>query len=133
MNKEVILKELQFKAVRSSGPGGQNVNKVATKVVLQFDLLNSNGLSDYEKEKLQKKITNRLTKEGVLILVCDKSRSQHKNKELIITRFINLLKENLKPVKVRRNTKPTRSSIRKKTKNKKLHSEKKSLRKKPKF
>ena len=133
MNQSLILKELKFKAARSSGAGGQHVNKVSTKVILQFDLLNSFGLSEHEKEILQKKLINKLTKEGLLILSCAISRSQHKNKKLIIIHFLKLLKENLKINKARRLTNPTRSSIIKKIENKKRHSLKKDLRKKPKF
>lgn len=133
MNKEIISKELKFKAVRSSGAGGQHVNKVATKVVLQFDLVNSNGLSTEEKEILVRKLTNKISKEGALTLFSDKSRSQHLNKEFVTTKFFNLIIEKLKPTKIRRLTKPTKGSIIKKAENKKRHSLKKHLRKKPKF
>ena len=133
MNKEILLQELHFKAVKSSGPGGQNVNKVATKVFVYFHILNSKALSDFEKEKLYQKTANRITKEGMLILFCDESRSQHQNKGLVIARLFNLLKNNLKPTKTRRLTKPTRGSLLRKAENKKKHSEKKSLRKKIKF
>ncbi|WP_445722659.1 alternative ribosome rescue aminoacyl-tRNA hydrolase ArfB [Flavobacterium sp.] len=105
MNKEIILSELKFKAVRSSGAGGQNVNKVSSKVVLSFDIMNSSGLSEKEKEYLNEKIANRLTLEGILILNCDEDRSQIKNKELIIKRFLNLITDGLKKPKIRRATK----------------------------
>ncbi|MEO6347427.1 MAG: peptide chain release factor-like protein, partial [Aquaticitalea sp.] len=81
MNKEILQSELQFKAVRSSRAGGQNVNKVSSKVELTFNLEVSSGLSDDEKDLLKQSIVNRLTKENMLLLQCDESRSQHKNKE----------------------------------------------------
>ena len=128
-----MFNELQFKAVRSSGAGGQYVNKVSTKVILQFHLLNSVGLTDEQKFILNKKLANKLTKDGVLILFCDETRSQHQNKEIVVKRFLNLLDEALKPTKIRRLTKPTKSSVRKRIDNKKRLSEKKTLRKKPKL
>ncbi|WP_319800396.1 peptide chain release factor-like protein [Flavobacterium sp. N1861] len=105
MNKEIILSELKFKAVRSSGAGGQNVNKVSSKVVLSFDMMNSSGLSEKEKEYLNEKIANRFTLEGILILNCDEDRSQIKNKELIIKRFLNLITNGLKKNKNQKSNK----------------------------
>ncbi|PQJ68593.1 peptide chain release factor-like protein, partial [Polaribacter butkevichii] len=91
MNKENILKELSFKGIRSSGAGGQHVNKVSSKIELTFDLENSLSLSDNEKTLLKTKLSNKLTKENTLILFCDESRSQHRNKEVAIKRFLELL------------------------------------------
>jgi ribosome-associated protein len=82
MNKEIILAELTYKAVRSSGAGGQNVNKVSSKVILTFHLENSNAFSEEEKELIVSKLTKKLTQEGVLILTCEEDRSQLKNKEI---------------------------------------------------
>lgn len=126
-----LLKELNFKAVRSSGAGGQHVNKVSSKIELTFDLENSYALSIEEKQLLIKNIATRLTKEKILILFCDESRSQHKNKELVKKRFLELIKQGLKRPKVRRATKPSRSSVIKKAESKKHHALKKTLRKKP--
>ncbi|GGF69379.1 alternative ribosome rescue aminoacyl-tRNA hydrolase ArfB [Wenyingzhuangia marina] len=131
MNKEEIIKELNFKATRSSGAGGQHVNKVSSKVELTFDLSNSNALSDKEKELLIEKLSSRLTKENILILFCDESRSQHKNKDLIIKKFLELLSQNLVRPKKRRPTKPSISAIQKRIDSKQRNAEKKSLRKKP--
>ena len=131
MNKEEIIKELNFKAIRSSGAGGQHVNKVSSKVELTFDLSNSNALSDREKELLIEKLSSRLTKENILILFCDESRSQHKNKDLIIKKFLELLSQNLVRPKKRRPTKPSKSAIQKRIDSKQRNAEKKSLRKKP--
>ena len=133
MNTEKILKELNFKGIRSSGAGGQHVNKVSSKIELTFDLENSNALSNREKELLKTKISSRLTKENNLVLFCDETRSQHRNKNLAIKRFLQLLKINLIRPKNRRETKPTKGSIKRKTENKKRISVKKALRKKPTF
>jgi len=131
MNKEEIIKELNFKAIRSSGAGGQHVNKVSSKVELTFDLLNSNVLSDREKTWLTDKLSTKLTKENQLILFCDESRSQHKNKDIIIKKFLDIIIENLKRPKKRKPTKPSKSSIQKRIDTKQKNSAKKSLRKKP--
>lgn len=131
MNKETIIQELQFKAVRSSGAGGQHVNKVSTKIELVFDVPNSKALSDVEKDKIYLKISNRLTKDNILLLQCDESRSQHKNKDLAIKRFLELIVNALKVPKKRRKTKPSKSSIEKRLKSKKKAAEKKANRSKP--
>lgn len=131
MNKENILKELSFKGIRSSGAGGQHVNKVSSKIELTFDLENSLSLSDNEKALLKTKLSNKLTKENTLILFCDESRSQHRNKEVAIKRFLELLRVNLIRPKKRRPTKPSKSSVRKNAEKKKRNSVKKTLRKKP--
>lgn len=131
MNKEQIVKELNFKAIRSSGAGGQHVNKTSSKIELTFDLENSLALSDKEKELLKEKLASKLTKDNQLILFCEETRSQHKNKELAIKRFVRLLKTNLSKPKKRRPTKPSRSSILKNVEKNKRNSLKKALRKKP--
>ena len=131
MNKDLIIQELQFKAARSSGAGGQHVNKVSTKIELSFDVPSSNALSDSEKERLLLKLENRLTKENVLLMQCDESRSQHKNKELVIKRFLDVLENALKVPKKRKKTKRSRASIEKRLKAKKKSSEKKANRSKP--
>ena len=133
MNKEKILTEIQIKAVRSSGAGGQNVNKVSSKAVLSFDLLQSQGLSTAEKELLQLKMASRLTSAGVLLLNCDEDRSQLRNKELVIKRFLYLLETNLLVDKERKATKIPKSVIRKRIQEKRNHSEKKQFRKRPDF
>src|SRR5690606_25432879 len=94
-DKDALLNELTFKATRSSGAGGQHVNKVSSKVELIYNLEMSSVFNEDQKERLQNKFQNRLTKEGVFILQCDESRSQHKNKELVIKRFLELIEKNL--------------------------------------
>ena len=133
MNQEQILNELQFKAIRSSGPGGQHANKVSSKVELSFQIAASDGLTERQKKRLLLKLGNKLSKEGVLILQCDESRSQHKNKDLVIKRFFKLLEKSLIVPKARKKSKPTRSSIEKRLKSKKIASLKKINRSKRDF
>ncbi|SHJ53893.1 ribosome-associated protein [Maribacter aquivivus] len=131
MNQEQILTELQFKAIRSSGPGGQHANKVSSKVELSFHIQSSAGLTERQKKRAFLKLENKLSKEGLLILQCDESRSQHKNKELVIKRFLKLLEKSLVVPKARKKSRPTRSSIEKRLKGKKIASLKKLNRGKP--
>ena len=130
-DKDALLNELTFKAVRSSGAGGQNVNKVSSKVELIFNFLESSVFNDEQKERIHNKLQNRLTKEGILILQCDDSRSQHKNKELAIKRFLELIGKSLIIPKKRIATKIPRAVIKKRLKSKRNLSDKKANRKKP--
>ena len=130
LDKETILQELQCKAVRSSGPGGQHVNKVSTKVVLAFDIEGSKSLSRPQKERIFQKLANRINKDRQLVLQCDERRSQLKNKELVITRFFQLLEEALTVPKKRKKTKPSKTATEKRLKAKKKASQKKSDRRK---
>lgn len=131
MNKQQVHSELAFKAVRSGGAGGQHVNKVSSKVELTFNIPSSEGLSDAEKERLLLKLSSRLTNDGNLLLQCDEARSQHKNKELVVKRFFDVLKKALEVPKKRKPTKPTKSSVEKRLQSKKKASEKKEGRKPP--
>lgn len=133
MQTEILLNELTFKATRSSGAGGQHVNKVASRIELSFDIPNSQGLTEEEKERLQQKLASRLTKDGILLLSCSESRSQHKNKAIVIERFLELVKENLKVRKPRKKSKPSKSAIEKRLKTKKEQALKKADRKPPKI
>jgi len=130
---EKIISELQLKAVRSSGAGGQNVNKVSSKVVLSFDLKNSKALSEEEKWRLEAKLSSRLTSEQILILNCDEDRSQLKNKAIITKRFLDIITAGLLIPKIRKATKIPKSVIRKRIKDKKNVSETKQNRRKPDF
>jgi ribosome-associated protein len=133
MKTDILLSELQFKAVRSSGAGGQNVNKVSSKVVLTFNLNNSKAFSEEEKELLKIKLDSKLSTEKVLILNCDEDRSQLRNKDIIIKRFLELLKNALIVPKKRKATKIPRSVIEKRIKAKRNLSEIKQNRRKPDF
>lgn len=131
MNKELLQGEFQYKAVRSSGPGGQNVNKVSSKVVLSFDLKNTVAFSEQEKERLLLKLESKLTSEGILIMQCDEERSQLKNKNIVTKRFFDLLEKALQVPKKRVATQTPKAVIEKRIKDKKLNSEIKQNRKKP--
>ncbi len=133
MDKEKILSELEFKAVRSSGAGGQNVNKVSSKVVLSFNLMQSQALSDEEKALAEANLAAKLTKENVLILQCDEDRSQIRNKEIVIKRFFSILENALIIPKQRKRTKVPKTVIKKRIEGKRRQAEKKQLRKKPDF
>lgn len=131
MEIDKILSELTFKAVRSSGAGGQNVNKVSSKVVLSFDVRHSQELTDEEKLLVETKLSSRLTTDAVLILNCDEDRSQFRNKEIVIKRFLELIKNALFIPKERKPTRIPKSVIRKRIKDKKNISEVKKNRRKP--
>jgi len=133
MNVEKILKEISFTAVRSGGPGGQHANKVSSKVVLMFDIPDSESISDAEKERLVQKLTGRLNSREQLILTCDESRSQHKNKEIVTNRFIALLQETLKKQKKRVPTRVSKGEKARRMEAKKKRGLKKTLRQKPKW
>jgi ribosome-associated protein len=130
-NKDALIKELNFKAIRSSGAGGQHVNKVSSKVELTFNLDTSQVLSERHKAILKVKLQSKLTKDHTLIMQCGESRSQHKNKELIVKRFLELIKEALVVPKKRVPTKTPKAIKAKRLKAKSVLSEKKAKRKKP--
>ncbi|MBZ0327595.1 MAG: aminoacyl-tRNA hydrolase [Altibacter sp.] len=131
MQTDLLIKEFTFKAVRSSGPGGQHVNKTATKVEVSFLILASEALSEAEKQRLYTKLASRISSEGTLTLQCGETRSQSRNKAIVIERLLRLLKENLKVSKPRKKTKPTKSAIERRLKAKKTQALKKSSRKPP--
>jgi ribosome-associated protein len=131
VNFESLISELSFKAIRSSGSGGQHVNKVASKIELHFNIMNSNALSEEQKALLLQNLKPRLTNNNELILQCDESRSQHKNKQLAIKRFISIIEDGLIVPKKRVPTKTPKAVIKKRLETKKKLSNKKMYRKKP--
>ncbi|WP_372917331.1 alternative ribosome rescue aminoacyl-tRNA hydrolase ArfB [Salegentibacter sp.] len=131
MDEEKIRQELSFKAVRSSGAGGQHVNKTSSKVELHFLVENSEALSEEEKTRIQNKLGRKITGAGELVIQSEVSRSQHKNKEDVIQRFLNMIREALKRRKTRKKTKPSRAAREKRLKKKKIQAEKKAGRKSP--
>ncbi|MFT7164967.1 MAG: ribosome-associated protein [Flavobacterium sp.] len=131
MEIQKLISELNYKAVRSSGAGGQNVNKVSSKVVLYFDLKNSQALTAEEKTLLQTNLSSRLTINSILILNCDEDRSQLRNKDIVTKRFLELVKKGLSVQKARKETRVPKSAIRKRIKNKKNISNLKQNRRKP--
>jgi len=129
METEKIISELSFKAVRSSGSGGQNVNKVSSKVVLSFDLNASEALTEDEKTR----VSTKLASENLLILNCDEDRSQLKNKAIVTRRFLEIMEKALKVQKKRKPTQVPKAVIEKRLKDKSVASEIKQNRKKPKL
>jgi ribosome-associated protein len=121
--------EFVFSATRSSGPGGQHVNKVSTRIELRFDVAGSRLLGDEEKEIILDKLSNRISKDGKLLLVSQTERSQYDNKLKAIEKFYALVRKALTPVKKRKKTTPTSGSRMKRLEGKQLLSEKKARRK----
>jgi len=129
MTSAELLPELEFTTSRSSGPGGQNVNKVSTKVILRWNVLHSTLITDEQKVLLLNKLSSQLTREGELIINSQESRSQLQNKETAVEKLDALLRKALTKPKARKATKPTKSSKVKRVDNKKRHAEKKQWRK----
>lgn len=128
-----FTKEIEIKASRSSGKGGQNVNKVSTKIELIFDVNNSDLLSETEKAIISEKLSNRISKEGKLILQSQESRSQLMNKDIAINKLYELLEAALKKEKPRKKTKPSLAKKEQRLQIKKEMSEKKKNRNFKKF
>ena len=102
--------ELELSASRSSGPGGQHVNKVSSRVTLRFDVAGSPSLDDGQKRRIAHRLGNRITRDGVLVLHAQAHRSQAMNRALVIERFAEMLREALKRRRPRRKTRPTKAS-----------------------
>jgi ribosome-associated protein len=100
----IAVEELTFTASRSSGPGGQNVNKLSTRVTLQFDVLRSPSLTEDQKERIFAKLKSRVSKDGVLRVSCQQSRSQAANRDRALERFVELLRLALTRRRPRRRT-----------------------------
>jgi ribosome-associated protein len=130
LKSERLIKELKFTAVRSGGPGGQHANKVSSKVQLSFDIEASDAFPEEEKQLLLKNLDHRLTKDKILILTVEESRSQHQNKERAIQKFLELIEKSLILPKKRKATKPGKNAVKKRLERKKNHSFKKALRRK---
>ncbi|PZR41628.1 MAG: aminoacyl-tRNA hydrolase [Azospira oryzae] len=125
-----IKPELVFSTSRSSGPGGQNVNKVNSKVTLKWDISQSPSLTDELKNHLLTKLASRITTEGVLMIVAQDNRSQIQNKEEVVLKLEKLLIKAFEEKKPRKSTKPSKSSVQNRIEKKKKNSEKKQWRQK---
>jgi ribosome-associated protein len=128
LNAARLNRELLFTASISEGPGGQNVNKVNSKITLRFDIPHSEIITDDEKKVLMDKLSSFLTKEGVLILSSQEKRSQLQNKEEVMKKLDTLLTKAFEVKKRRKPTKPSKSAKDERLKKKKLASEKKKWR-----
>ncbi len=120
--------ELSFRTSRSGGPGGQNVNKVESKVELLFDVRNSASLTDKERHIIFDRLGNKIDSDGILHISSQISRSQLENREIVVSQFIRVLRIALKPVKKRVPTRPTKTSREKRLKKKKITGERKKMR-----
>ena len=131
MDIETLIQEINFKTAKSSGPGGQHVNKTSSKVFAIFHIQNSKGLNDDEKELLSTKLFKKISSGGYIIISSSNSRSQHQNKSIVIDRLIKLIKLSLARSKPRKKTKPSKASIEKRLQQKKKITLKKINRKSP--
>ena len=122
-NLQIPLDELTFRFSKSSGPGGQHVNKAETRVTLLFDIANSPSLTDEQKALLLEKLQNRVDKSGILQLHVQTFRSQSRNRDTAVARLQKLLKKALTPPKKRKRTKPSKAAKEKRLAEKKRHSQ----------
>lgn len=130
MDFKTILSEIIIKATRSGGKGGQNVNKVSTRIQLFYDVVNSNGISDEEKKLIQHKLKNKLSDVGVLLIDVQEDRTQLGNKKIALKKIEEVLTIALKKNKKRIKTLASAGAKRKRIEGKKMQGEKKQLRQK---
>ena len=128
---DLLIQELEFTFTRSSGPGGQHVNKVNTQVELKFNINESSVLTPEQKERITQKLKSRITNDGVLILSSKEERSQIRNRQLVVEKFLKLISQALAPIKKRIPTKPPPASSLNRLEEKRKIAEKKQYRKKP--
>ena len=125
---ELIINEFDFITSRSSGPGGQNVNKLNTRVTIRFNLLKSDVLKPSQKRLLKERLGNKLCNNEDILVSCQEERSQVKNREIAVSKLILLLQNNLFVKKKRKRTKPTPGSVKRRLEKKKQRSDIKKLR-----
>jgi ribosome-associated protein len=125
----IPLSEVSFRTSRSGGPGGQNVNKVETKVEILFDVMGSTSLTNVQRSMILERLKSRIDTDGILRVTSQRSRSQYQNREFAIERFVELIRGALKPKKARIHTKPSKAAKKNRLLAKRHLSEKKRLRK----
>lgn len=125
-----LIQELKFQYSRSSGPGGQKVNKTETRVELSWQIRTSAVFNDQQKTLIFSKLSNRISKEGILNFSSDRYRSRNQNQDHCVRKLVAAIEKALHVAKKRKKTKPTKSSIEKRIKNKKQLSDKKKMRQK---
>lgn len=133
MDARQIESELVVRAVRSGGPGGQNVNKVSTKIQLYFDVARSQGLTEEERLRITQKLSSRINADGILMVHSDLTRSQLKNREEAMSRLFELLEQAIVIPKPRKATRVPKAAVEKRLKSKRSQSEIKQGRRKPRF
>lgn len=131
MDLSILQKEVEFKAVRSGGPGGQHANKVATKVELHWHVPSTEAISEGERDRIVSRLKNSLTKDQYLIVTDASSRSQSQNREMAFQKLKAIVEAALHVPKSRKKTKPGKKAKEKRLKEKKIRSEKKTRRQKP--
>jgi ribosome-associated protein len=124
----ISMREIRFVYGTSTGPGGQHVNKVATKATLLFDVLHSDSLTPFQRNRILTKLSTRINKHGLLRVSSSKHRSQRANKEAATDRFVELLRDAIKPIQKRKKSRVPRASKKKRLQNKKKRGETKRLR-----
>ncbi|MCI0706188.1 MAG: aminoacyl-tRNA hydrolase [Ignavibacteriae bacterium] len=131
INEKLVIpfSELRFVTSRSGGPGGQNVNKLETRVELLFDVVHSTSITNEQRAALTANLRSKMDADGVLRIVAQESRSQWQNKQNAVEKFVQLFRIALKPRKKRVATKPSRNAKEKRLKSKRIRSETKKLRK----
>jgi ribosome-associated protein len=127
----IPLREITFRYVRSSGPGGQNVNKVASKAELRWPVKETASLPDDVRHRFLSRFKNRVTNDGELLLTSDRHRDQERNREDCLERLRGMLAEVARPPKRRRKTRPSRTAVEKRIQSKKIRSGRKATRQKP--
>ncbi len=124
----IPMRELEFRYSRSSGPGGQHVNRTATRVELLWDVQRSPSLSEFQRRRILKALAGRIDKEGVLHLTSGERRSQRQNKEAVLRRLVELVRDALQPQKKRIPTRPTPQAKERRLREKRLRSQRKKWR-----